>query len=238
MRVPNSVAHFLLLVFAAIALPACATTPKTKTRSDIELRSNCDRGYLPDCRSLGVRVAWGSGPKNYDWARSLLTRACDGGDVGGCCYLGAMYENGLGVPRDPAHALSIYRPACDLGSALGCVHLGRLYEQGLGIEKDVTRARALFTAACEQTPGNAATGWGCAKLARLVKSESAEDAKRLSQKSCDLGNAEGCIQVASDAITTGSNEQKVAARKKLEEMCNKDVAESCEALRAEHQSSK
>jgi TPR repeat protein len=50
----------------------------------------------------------------------LLEAACDAGVAVACSNLGVMYEIGLGVPKDEAHAASLYRRACNGGMAEAC----------------------------------------------------------------------------------------------------------------------
>src|SRR5262249_19835863 len=145
-------------------------------RSHDDLQTNCDRGVIRDCLTLGFQLAYGAGTHDYQSGRTLLKRACDGGELFACPYLGALYEKGLGVAKDAAQALSIYRSACDAGNPLACVHVGLMYERGRGVEKDISRAQSLYSAACDTKPGNPATGWGCAKLARLIKTDAPDQA--------------------------------------------------------------
>jgi TPR repeat protein len=50
----------------------------------------------------------------------LLEAACDAGVAVACSNLGVMYEIGLGVPKDEAHAASLFRKACDGGVSVAC----------------------------------------------------------------------------------------------------------------------
>jgi hypothetical protein len=56
----------------------------------------------------------------------LHSQACTGGSLAGCVALGAMYEQGTGVRRDLARAVSLYRQACEGGNPRGCQSLQRL----------------------------------------------------------------------------------------------------------------
>ena len=216
----------LVLGVVCLAL-ACATTPRAR-RSRADLQSSCDRGGNQDCSTLGFQLAFGSGTHDYEQARVVFKRACDGGDLYACPYLGALYEKGLGVEKDVAQALSIYQRACDARNPLGCVHVGLMYEHGRGIEKDISKARTLYSAACDTKPGDSATGWGCAKLARLIKVESPQQAHILSKRSCDLDNLEGCQQVASDLQSTGSVADRAEAMRILDRPCKNGMTEACD----------
>jgi len=69
--------------------------------------------------------------KDYTKARTLFTQACDGSNMNACNYLGAIYDQGLGVPVDDAAASKIYQKSCDQGNMRGCNNLGTVL-QNLG----------------------------------------------------------------------------------------------------------
>jgi TPR repeat protein len=53
-------------------------------------------------------------------ALALLEKGCNAGDTFGCFNLGAIYETGDDVPKDPRRAATYYQRACDGGDAEGC----------------------------------------------------------------------------------------------------------------------
>ncbi|MDA0229743.1 MAG: hypothetical protein O3B21_06090 [Proteobacteria bacterium] len=72
------------------------------------------------------------------------------GDSTAQTALGLLYERGLGVPHDPALALTWYRRAADQGDALAEFHIGSLYERGLGVENDYSEAAAWYQRASDK----------------------------------------------------------------------------------------
>jgi TPR repeat protein len=62
-----------------------------------------------------------------------------------CNYLGAIYDQGLGVKADDVTARNIYQKSCDHGNMLGCNGLGCVL-QNLGNNTD---ARKYFQKACD-----------------------------------------------------------------------------------------
>jgi TPR repeat protein len=54
--------------------------------------------------------------------------------------VGLLYENGQGVPADPAEAARWYRRAAEQGHADAQLYLGALYESGRGVPQDLVRA--------------------------------------------------------------------------------------------------
>jgi TPR repeat protein len=55
-----------------------------------------------------------------------------------------LYQNGWGVARDYAEALTWYQKAADQGYAKAQNNIGWLYEQGLGVAQDLAKAREWY----------------------------------------------------------------------------------------------
>ncbi|MDB4956045.1 MAG: hypothetical protein JWO36_3614 [Myxococcales bacterium] len=88
----------------------------------------CARGIWEGCTSLGMfyqnraglvaneeaeRAGFlGAQKADPEHAASLYKRACDGGDLEGCAYLGLLYERAIGVAKDPAMAAALKTKAC------------------------------------------------------------------------------------------------------------------------------
>ncbi len=83
--------------------------------------------------------------QQYVQALMLFSEACNGGEMRACNYLGYLYAQGLGVPRDTEKARTIYQRACTQANLTSCASLGSLY-QGSG---DVIEARNYFKRACD-----------------------------------------------------------------------------------------
>jgi uncharacterized protein len=60
--------------------------------------------------------------------------------------LGFMYQAGLGVTSDNAHAAQLYERACLAGHAQACSFAANLLESTTGL--DASRAPALYVRAC------------------------------------------------------------------------------------------
>jgi hypothetical protein len=83
--------------------------------------------------------------KHYADARSLFDQACDGGEMKACNYLGYLYAQGLGGPRETKKAHEVYQRACDQGTLSSCASLGSLYQNA----GDDDNARKYFQRACD-----------------------------------------------------------------------------------------
>ena len=64
--------------------------------------------------------------------------------------IGAMYHNGIGVPKDAAEAARWYKLAADQGLGIAQNNLGLLYQAGLGVEANAEEALRLFKAAAQR----------------------------------------------------------------------------------------
>ena len=95
--------------------------------------------------------------KQYKEARPLFDQACNGTDKDGfkyagfdgemkaCNYLGYLYAQGLGGPRDRGKARDLYQRACDQGILSSCASLGSLYQDAGKSDE----ARKYFSKACQ-----------------------------------------------------------------------------------------
>jgi TPR repeat protein len=69
-------------------------------------------------------------------------------------HLGLMHENGRGVRKDHATALTWFRKAAAQGYAGPQNNLGLIYERGRGVRKDFVRALMWYTLAATMLHGN------------------------------------------------------------------------------------
>ena len=126
---------------------------------------------------------------------SRLT-SCNEGHASGCTDLAYLYEHGLGVAKDTAHAAQLYQKACDGGDGGGCTDLGFMYGAGEGFVKDEARAVTLYQKGCD-----AGDAWGCFDtsyafgMGRGVPADK-KRAALFMQEVCDLDSGrEACDQV-------------------------------------------
>ncbi|MGA9574942.1 MAG: tetratricopeptide repeat protein [Lysobacterales bacterium] len=64
--------------------------------------------------------------------------------------LGAMYDNGDGVPEDDAEAAKWYQQAADQGHVNAQFNLGVMYANGEGVDKNATEAATWYRKAADQ----------------------------------------------------------------------------------------
>ncbi|MGE4220663.1 MAG: tetratricopeptide repeat protein, partial [Alphaproteobacteria bacterium] len=72
-------------------------------------------------------------------------------------YLGYMYANGEGVPKDYDKALALFRKAAAGKNAEAMLNLGYHYQHGLGVPKDPNEAAAWYRKAADAGNRPAAT---------------------------------------------------------------------------------
>ena len=156
------------------------------------LSQACARGRAADqCFSAGMAL-YEVTPED---AAIYWSATCEGGNAAGCTNLGFLFEDGLGVDKDPARAAELYTQGCEGGNAVGCTNLGVLFENGLGVDKDPARAAELYTQGCEG--GNAV---GCTNLGFLFENGLSVDkdpgrAAELYTQGCEGGHAVGCTNL-------------------------------------------
>jgi uncharacterized protein YecT (DUF1311 family) len=80
-------------------------------------------------------------------AADFLRRASEAGSAGATRILGASYEEGIGVPQDPAAAVTLYRKAASMGDDDALLQLGRTYALGIGVAVSYAQSIEWYTKA-------------------------------------------------------------------------------------------
>jgi TPR repeat protein len=163
----------------------------------------CRAGFVASCVDVGVleRVVHRDDVK----ASAIFGRYCDRDVAAACDELGRMVESGEGFAPDAAAAKRLYEHACHEGSAAGCGDLGR-----------VNGDLAMLQSACRRHDGRA-----CFELARI----DAHDKTDHDERACNLGVAEGCFALATDAPKDSPQESWWLSR-----ACDERNAYACDLL--------
>ena len=82
------------------------------------------------------------------------------GDADAQNEVGRYYQNGIGVAKDDAEAVSWYRKAADQGHANAQDNLGWMYQNGLGVEQNYIEAVSWYRTAADQGHANAQNNMG------------------------------------------------------------------------------
>jgi hypothetical protein len=115
----------------------------------------CALGNFRGCRTLANTTTIAT-----ERRLKSLHEACELGSAAGCISLGAGYQSGNGVPRDPKRASSLYERACGLGLGAGCRELAMNHDEGLGVTQSIDKANALYDGGCTLRDGHACSALG------------------------------------------------------------------------------
>lgn len=110
----------------------------------------CNQGNMHSCTREGVMTAFGTWghKKDYVRARTLLEKACSGGDHEGCKELAVLHQYGRGTPKNETKALELHTKACEAKNSTACYFAAELHQHGRGTKKDLVKARELYAKAC------------------------------------------------------------------------------------------
>lgn len=85
--------------------------------------------------------------QEYKKALEILLPLAEQGDSAAQVQIGAMYEEGKGVPQDYSKALHWYKSAAAQGDALGEHNLANFYRRGIEVPQNFTEAKRLYQSA-------------------------------------------------------------------------------------------
>lgn len=109
-----------------------AVVDERKTRQYNELESKARETFEAGHKAYQA--------KNYQEAVKLFNEAHNAGNVSAAVALGQLYNQGLGVTKDPQMATKLFREAADKGHARGQAQLGLSYELGEGVSENWAEA--------------------------------------------------------------------------------------------------
>jgi TPR repeat protein len=81
-------------------------------------------------------------------ALHYIRLAHDKGDPLAAWALATLYEQGLGVPKDDAKAVSLYRAAADAGTPQAQLELAQRHVTGTGVPRNWLQAIVLMGKSC------------------------------------------------------------------------------------------
>jgi hypothetical protein len=148
---------------------------------------------------------------------SLLDKA-DKGDSQAMLAVGALYEQGVGIPRNLTKALEWYEKAGKAGEAEGFFRTGLCYEVGMGTGIDMARAVEQFERAVSM--GSSRAQHKLAALYFFGRGVTKDEAKGLSllQQAAEAGNGAAANELAGICLggLFGVAKDPVKAREWLE----------------------
>jgi hypothetical protein len=140
----------------------------------------------------------GSVKLDMDRAAKLFEKACDGGDLNGCAFLGTAYMEGRGKTQDKAKGLGLFRTWCDKGSDYACDRLAFAHVSGDGVPRDPAKAANLYDKACQ-----GGFLYACVQRADMLKhgwggEKDEAKAAQMYETACSNGEGYGCATIADD----------------------------------------
>jgi len=123
-----------------------------------------------------------------------LEKQCGEGQARVCMYLGWLYSQGTGLPRDEARAAGYLGQACAAGDKRACVEHAWKLARGEGLTKDEARGAAALQSLCDEEFFAA-----CTRLAVLeagkANATARSRAKALLTRACEGGEQDACSMV-------------------------------------------
>lgn len=96
---------------------------------------------------------------DYVGAAPLLLAEADRGSATAQTYIGYMYQNGLGVPRNYEVAAGWHNEAARQGTPTAQFLLGLLFDKGYGVPQDWVQAEMWLNLAASQASGRQRDYW-------------------------------------------------------------------------------
>ncbi|SDX61066.1 tetratricopeptide repeat protein [Hymenobacter psychrophilus] len=162
------------------------------TRRAIEmLLMAAEAGNISAASMLGIAYheGWGRLPQDSSLAARWLQQAAAARHRLACYNLAILYDNGLGVEKNPNIARRYYTIAAKAGCSEAMYAVGTYYYWGHGIEPDYTKARKWFR-----------------RSAALGNAKAMQDLGRMYQRGVDGGrNAARAIRWFQQAVAAGDS---------------------------------
>lgn len=144
MHFPVKKSPAFMLAGAVAALVYSGVAPAQTPNGPANVQAYKPPGETIDAEAF-ARAAAELKSRNYSEAAELLRGPADAGNSEAQNMLGALYQGGLGVPRDINEAIRLYVAAAQAGNRDAMANLGGVYESGnWGIPQDVAEARKWY----------------------------------------------------------------------------------------------
>lgn len=156
-------------------------------------------------------------------------RKCAGNDGSACLNLATQYRKGLGVHQDKEKTLDLYIKACELDVYGACALAGGEYFTGKNVPKDRERSYVFHGKACSGDIASSCNIMGLAlTIDKKASNKDLAEAKRYFNKSCKLGDVDGCkFKRLYDDAVAGKDTSRSAYDSEYEYQCYDGDYESC-----------
>ena len=129
--------------------------------------------------------------RNYSVAVKELTPLAQSGNAEAQYYLGYMYFDGVGVPKDDNQAVMLMRKSADQHFSLGYRGLAWAYENGRGVQKNAPLAIELYDKAIAAGDFTSMSNKGVVLLYGKGVAKDEKAGAKWIKKAAELGNAAG-----------------------------------------------
>ena len=126
--------------------------------------------------------------KNWAAALPACTREANAGNQPAQRNLGIMYDQGLGVGRDPAQAALWFRKAAEAGNRDASYQLATMYENGRGVTQDTRQALDWYRKAALLGDVDSQVKLGRAYMDGTMVAKDEGEASAWFQRAADQGN--------------------------------------------------
>lgn len=167
--------------------------------------------------------------RDYPAALASYKKAYELGNTQALYALAAMYDEGMGVGKDPVRARFYYEIAAEKKFAPAIVNLGIQNERGIGGAIDYNKAYSLYGRAADLGDARAITKMGLFAENGQGVAKNPKQARALYEKSAAMGDHEGMINLARCVANGIGGKKDVAEARRLLEKAA--LAGSAEAKR-------
>lgn len=198
----------------------------------------CNANRSAACVNAGIALATGDLGvlmPDSEGAASFFQKGCELKDQHACASLGALYEQGDGLPKDILKAKKLYETACDQDIAIACFNLGEMYDTGrdeADIAYDHAKAVTYYEKSCASDEIQACNNLGQLLARTVMIPQDHRRAFQLFKKSCEAELPIGCGSLG-EAYENGwgVKANREEARKLYTVSCGMENPAACRMLR-------
>jgi TPR repeat protein len=116
------------------------------------LHKAADQGFVAALESLGIFAELGIGMQQPSPKEALqwYKKAAEKGSLDAATNIALMYDDGIGIPKDPAQAMIWFRKAAEGGDGTAQYNLALIYGRGKEVPKDYKESLRWLTTAADQ----------------------------------------------------------------------------------------
>lgn len=192
----------------------------------------CESGLLVACVNQGAMLLVGEGAgRDRLRAHDLFTKACDGGDPGGCGESATLFlQDRVQQARDDRKGFTLMQKACVGGELDACGNVytldiygrGEVGKEAFGWSKLQSLCSGTERTTCEAVADLYVDGLG------TIVPKNPEQARKLYEEVCDSGTGRGCNSLGYVLLQgLGGSKDNTKALSIMRAACDHDDFDSC-----------